>query len=125
MKTTANIVLGFTMIGVLFAAEQKPASEPSPTAQSTAQHQSGYILGPDDSLKIWALGVDEITDKPVRIDTSGYLDLPLIGRVHAAGLTVNQLEANLIQRLGSEIREPRVSVEVVDFGSQPVTIIGA
>lgn len=125
MKTRATIFLGFAMIGVLFAAEQKPAAEASHALQSGTQTQSGYILGADDSLKIWALGVDEITDKPVRIDTSGFLDLPLIGRVHAAGLTVNQLEANLIQRLSSEIRDPRVSVEVVDFGSQPVTVIGA
>lgn len=113
------------MIGVLFAAEQKPATESSHPLQTSTQAQSGYILGPDDSLKIWALGVDEITDKPVRIDTSGYLDLPLIGRVQAAGLTVNQLRENLIQRFSSEIRDPRVSVEVVDFGSQPVTVIGA
>ena len=125
MKTRAIIFLGFATIGVLSAAEQKPAAEVSHPLQSGTQTQSGYILGPDDSLKIWALGVDEITDKPVRIDTSGFLDLPLIGRVHAAGLTVNQLEANLIQRLSSEIRDPRVSVEVVDFGSQPVTVIGA
>src|SRR5579884_1999149 len=125
MKTRAIIFVGFAVIGVLFAAEQKPATETPHALQSGTQTQSGYILGPDDSLKIWALGVDEITDKPVRIDTSGFLDLPLIGRVHAAGLTVNQLEGNLIQRLSSEIRDPRVSVEVVDFGSQPVTVIGA
>jgi polysaccharide export outer membrane protein len=125
MKIKATIFLGYTLIGLLFAAEQKPATESSHPLQGTTQAQSGYILGPDDSLKVWAFGVDEITDKPVRIDTSGYVDLPLIGRVQAAGLTVNQLRASLIQRLSSEIRDPRVSVEVVDFGSQPVTIIGA
>jgi len=125
MKTTATIFIGITIIGVLSAAEQRPVTEASHPLQSSTQAQSGYILGPDDSLKIWALGVDEITDKPVRIDTGGYLDLPLIGRMQAAGLTVNQLEANLVQRLSSEIRDPRVSVEVVDFGSQPVTVIGA
>lgn len=126
MKTLFKIVLNFMILGILVFAQEKPQQGVlPPTTHSASQDRSGYILGPDDSLKIWALGVDEITDKPVRIDTGGYLDLPIIGRVQAAGLTVNQLEAVLIKRLSSEILEPRVSVEVVDFGSQPVTIMGA
>src|SRR5581483_7986366 len=78
-----------------------------------------------DSIKIWPLDVGEITDKPIKIDTSGNIDLPLLGRIQAGGLTVDQFEADLLQRLHSEVRSPRVSVEVVEFGSQPVTIMGA
>jgi len=110
---------------VLLFAEKSPAVNSAASVSNNSQSRSQYVLGPDDSLKIWALGVDEISDKPVRIDTAGYVDLPLLGRVQAAGMTVEQFEASLLQRLHSEVKDPRVSVELVDFGSQPVTIIGA
>lgn len=113
------------MLGVLVSAQDRPAAQVSDPGQSKPQNRSDYVLGPDDSLKIWALGVDEITDKTVKVDPSGYIDLPILGRIQATGLTVQQVEASLVRRLESEVKDPKVSVEVVDFGSQPVTIIGA
>jgi polysaccharide biosynthesis/export protein len=97
------------------AGQQAPASEDT----------LGYRLGPDDQLKIWALGVEEITDKPVRVDPGGDIDLPMIGRIHAGGLTVEQLKAQLVDRFGKEILKPQVSVEIAEFGSQPVSVMGA
>jgi polysaccharide export outer membrane protein len=84
-----------------------------------------YVMGPDDQLKIWALGVEEISDKPVRIDPSGNIDLPIAGRVHAAGLSVEQLKSELEHRLAREVRKPEVTIEIVEYGSQPVTVLGA
>jgi polysaccharide export outer membrane protein len=84
-----------------------------------------YVLGPEDQVKIWALGIEEISDKPARIDPGGDLDLPLIGKVHAGGLTVEQLKIELLRRLSKEVLKPQVSVEIVEFGSQPVSVIGA
>jgi polysaccharide export outer membrane protein len=99
------------------------AAQPAPP--SDAVNRSSYVLGPNDQLKIWALGVDEITDKPIRIDPSGDIDLPLVGKVHAAGLTMAQLNAELVQRFSKDIRHPQVSIEILDFGSQPVSLLGA
>lgn len=86
---------------------------------------SQYVLGPDDQIKIWALGLDEISDKPVRISPGGDIDVPVAGQVHVAGLTIDQLRAKLIELFGKEILHPRVSIEIVDFGSQPVSVMGA
>ena len=83
------------------------------------------VLGPDDQVKIWALGVDEITDKPQRIDATGNIDLPLIGKVHAAGLTTEQFRAELLRRFAAQIVKPQVSVEVVETGSRPISVMGA
>ncbi len=125
MRTGIAIAVGLTIAGTLLLAEEQPAANAAASASGSSQNRSQYVLGPDDSLRIWALGVDEISDKPVRVDTSGYVDLPLLGRVQAAGMTVEQFEASLLKRLESEVKDPRVSVELVEFGSQPVTIIGA
>lgn len=97
-------------------AEPRPAVEEAP---------SSYILGPGDQIVIRAFDAEEISDKPTRISSSGYINLPLVGRVHAAGMTVEQLEAELTSRLQTYIQSPEVSVSVSEFRSQPVSVIGA
>jgi polysaccharide export outer membrane protein len=89
------------------------------------QDPSQYVLGPDDQIKVWALGVDELTDKPLRLDPGGDIDLPLVGKVHAGGLTVDQLKETLTQRFSKDLLDPKVSVQIVEFGSQPVSVMGA
>jgi polysaccharide biosynthesis/export protein len=103
----------------LLAGQQVPPSAPA------IENGAEYLLGPGDQIKVWALGVEEITDKPIRVDPSGDIDLPLVGKVHAAGSTTAQLKAELIQRLSKDLLKPQVSVELVDFGSQPVSVLGA
>ncbi len=87
---------------------------------------ASYPLGPSDQLKIWVLGMEqEIGDKPIRVDPAGDIDLPLIGRVHAGGLTTDQLKADLVMRYAKDLRNPQISVELLDFGSEPVSVMGA
>jgi len=45
--------------------------------------------------------------------------------VRAAGLTVEQLRTELIEKCATQVRKPEVSIEIVDFGSQPVSVMGA
>jgi len=84
-----------------------------------------YVLGPADQIKIWALGLEEISNQPIRIDPAGYIDLPLLGRLRVGGLTVEKLKALLVEKLSAEVRVPVVSVDIVEYGSQPVSIVGA
>jgi polysaccharide export outer membrane protein len=144
METTKYFAIALLTTSLLLASPQAPAPQTPPSAQPAqaqpartqmtpekpaqpvqAEDISHYLLGPDDQLKIWALGIEEITDKPVRVDPNGDIDLPVIGRVHARGLTVEQLKGELMQRLAKEVLKPQVSVELVDFGSQPVSVMGA
>jgi polysaccharide biosynthesis/export protein len=87
--------------------------------------QSAYVLGPEDQVVIRVLEADEISDKPVRVDASGYIPLLMIGRVRAAGLTVEELEKSIAKRLEAHLRTPQVSVSVMEFSSQPVSVIGS
>lgn len=82
------------------------------------------VLGPDDSVTIMALNVDEIS-KQWRIGPSGELNLPMVGRVKASGMTVDQLETEISKRLKEYVRDPQVTVFVSDFKSHPVTVSGA
>lgn len=86
---------------------------------------SSYVLGPDDQISIRVPDAEEITDKPVRIDMSGNIRLPMVGRVKASGLTAEQLEAQIANRLKQFLKDPDVSVAILEFRSQPVSVIGS
>lgn len=110
--------------------QQTPATPSSGTDSQTEspepKHLPSYPLGPNDQLKVWVLGLEmEIGDKPIRIDPSGDIDLPLAGKVHAAGLTTAQLKDELTRRYAKDLRNPQVSVELLEFGSQSVSVMGA
>jgi polysaccharide export outer membrane protein len=94
-------------------------------AASGPQLRSSYVLGPGDQIVIRALDAEEISEKPILIGTDGNISLPLMGRLRAGGLTVEQLEAELATRLKKYIQEPQVAVTVTEFRSQPVSVIGA
>ena len=93
--------------------------------QSEVQVSRAYALGPDDQIRIWVLGLEDIFDKPVRVGANGRVDLPLIGPTQALGLTAEELGRSIATRLESQLKHPQVSVTVVEFGSQPVSVLGA
>src|SRR5271156_2012626 len=72
-----------------------PAASAAPAKPSAP---SNSTIGPEDQLTIVALDADEIS-KTWRVNSSGDLDLPMVGRVHAAGLTSEQLEKTLTEGL--------------------------
>jgi len=100
-------------------APQSPAPAPPGEGKKT------YRLGPDDAVTIHALNAPELSDKPFRVDAEGELKLPMVGRIHAGGLTAEQLEAEISTRLKVYLEEPEVTVSVTEFKSQPVSILGA
>jgi polysaccharide biosynthesis/export protein len=117
MKIPTRYAIAIFAAACLLRAADLPASSPEAAVQ--------YLLGPDDQIKIWSLGMEEISDKPIRIDPAGNLDLPTIGKVHAGGLTLDQFKDVLIVRFAPLVRQPQVAVELVEYGSQPVSVMGS
>lgn len=85
---------------------------------------SSTTIGAEDTITVVALGADEIS-KPWRVSSTGDLTLPLVGRIHVAGKTTEQLENELTDKLSSYIRNPAVTVYISEFRSGTVTVQGA
>jgi polysaccharide export outer membrane protein len=85
---------------------------------------TSYILGPEDLITVRVFAADDIPDKPAQIDNNGSVTLPMIGSVHAAGLTVEQFQANLVTAYKKYFKDPQVTVQVNEFHSQPVSVAG-
>jgi polysaccharide export outer membrane protein len=83
------------------------------------------VLGPGDQIVVRVVSAEEISDKPMQIDLNGYVRVALAGRIKVAGLTCAQVEAELTQRLKTYVLKPDVSVSIVEFRSQPVSVLGA
>ncbi len=87
-----------------------------------------YVLGPDDGLSISVTDVPELDSKALgvlRIDHQGNIRLPIVGRVHASGLTVDDLEGQIGRGLSTIMKNPEVSVSVAEYRSHPVSVLGA
>jgi polysaccharide export outer membrane protein len=91
---------------------------------SASPSPSGYILGPGDQITVLASNIDEIS-KAYRIDSSGNVNPPIVGRTHAAGSTPEQLEHLFVARLKTYYTDPAISISVTEYRSQPVSLLGA
>ena len=81
-----------------------------------------YKLGTDDKLRVIVFGETSLSGEFV-ISDSGEIAFPLIGNVHAAGLTVAQFQEALRAKLADGyLRDPRVSAEVENY--RPFYILG-
>jgi len=122
-----NRAKGPAMIGamILILSLGLTAQEPPATIESPEQTRTTYVLGPADVVAIHAQNAPDMSEKPFRIDADGELKLPMIGRIHAGGLTPEQLEAEISKRLKVYLEEPEVTVSITEFKSQPVSILGA
>lgn len=101
------------------------SAEASVPMANTVVKPSLYVLGPEDQVMIQGPNADDVVGKPWRIDGRGDVLLPLLGSLHAGGLTVREFESVLNQRASSFIRAPQLVVTVVEFRSQPVSVVGA
>lgn len=84
-----------------------------------------YVLGPDDQILIRAAQMPDISDRPFRIDADGFVDLPVVGRVQAGGLTIRAFEAELLAKLKEFVVSPTVYVTLAQLRGDPVFLIGA
>ena len=83
-----------------------------------------YTLGVGDQIVIHVTDLDDISDKPLRIDPNGLIDLPLVGRLRASGETIEQLKAELAMKLSKYINNPQIAINLTDDKGHPVSVIG-
>ena len=96
-----------------------------PVAPGAGSQDGGdYTIGVRDVLEINVFNQEDLSGE-YTVGPDGAFPFPLIGRVEAAGSTVEQLEERLRQRLlDGYFRNPRLSVAVAEFRSQQVFVMG-
>lgn len=100
------------------------ATLPVPQRDDLFGNKRPYLVGPFDKLSVSVFGVPDLSSE-VQTDAGGQLSIPLAGTISAAGLTPNQVAAVIADRLqGRYVRDPQVTVNLVETVSQVVTVEG-
>jgi len=81
-----------------------------------------YRLGTGDKLRITVYGEEDLSGEFL-VDGSGQVQLPLVGQVKAATLTIHEFVAEVSNSLKEGyLKDPKVSVEVLNY--RPFYIFG-
>jgi polysaccharide biosynthesis/export protein len=84
---------------------------------------SHFTLGAADVIRVNVWKSADLS-QTVTVGPDGFVSLPLLGDVHAAGLTANELAKDLSSRLSSYVVSAQVTVSVVDIRSRQVFVTG-
>lgn len=128
-RVGAAIIILCAWASAGLAAGRMPSFQSPPfvnTAPAVKSLQSyDYIIGSQDTLIIDVFQVEDLS-RTVQVDTSGYILMPLIGQVAAAGRTPPQLSNEIAAALGKDyMTDPIVTVSVKEAASKKVTVDGA
>jgi len=82
-------------------------------------------ISPGDDFELSVFGLPELTQH-ARVSNSGEVSLPLIGKLHLAGLSSDEAQAVIERRLadGNFVNHPHVSVYVKEYTTEGTTLSG-
>jgi polysaccharide export outer membrane protein len=99
-------------------------SLPEPTVADLSSGQRPHLVGAFDRLSIEVFGLPELS-RQVQIDASGHFAMPLAGTIEVTGKTLEEIGPLIEARLrGGYVRDPHVTVNVIETVSQVVTVDG-
>jgi polysaccharide export outer membrane protein len=97
---------------------------PAPTRADLADSTRPHLVGPFDKLSVEVFGIADLS-RTVQVDAEGFVSLPALGAVQVSGRTPQELNDLLTELYrASYVRDPKVTVGVVETVSQVVTVDG-
>ena len=93
--------------------------------RSQEKISSDYPIGIGDVIEISVPAIEELRARTVRILGDGTISLSFVGKLEAAGLTEEELQQKLVERLKQYMYNPRVIVFVREYRSRQVAVLGA
>jgi len=102
-----------------------PQADGVDAALPTERETGPYRLGVGDELEITLYGYGEgENQRTLPIDPSGNITYMLLGTVPAAGRTIDELTADMRERLKSELNYAILNITPYRFASQTFTVLG-
>jgi polysaccharide export outer membrane protein len=87
--------------------------------------ETDFKIAPLDTLRMRVFQVQDLSGD-FQVDLLGNLDLPLVGSVKAADLTVSQLDDEITKRLGEKyLQKPEVSIAIWTSVRRQITVDGS
>lgn len=112
--------------GVAPPVRELPASQPALGVSAAPEVPAvEYVLGPEDVIEVEVVGQPDKSRAKVYAD--GTIQLNLVGKLVAAGKTPRELGGEIAKALrqGGYYANPAINVDVVNYASRYVTVLGA
>ncbi len=94
-------------------------------AVTTSNPDSAYRIGAGDEISVDIFNVPELS-RSYRVDAMGNINMPLVGQLSISGYDLGEAEALIAEAYGERyLRNPQVSISILEFRSQQFTAIGA
>lgn len=131
MKSYLHILFAIAVAAGSAVAQQHPLSSPATTMSSGALGGIGFgsgaagPIGNGDLLEMSVFDTPELSGK-LRVDDNGEVVLPLVGKLHVAGMKP-QAAAGLIRQKfieGNYLKDPQVTLFIAEYATQNVSVLG-
>lgn len=121
-----RILLLFAAVVFVACAGPYPGRPQSTSFTAPEVRTEWAALAPNDKLSVIVWGHPEASTPAdgQRLDAAGILSLPLLGPIELAGLTAEQARGEIASRASAFIRDPRVTLSVIEFGARDFYVLG-
>lgn len=120
-------LMAIVVLSLAFAGAQDKAAVASTAVSANTGFGSGAAgpIGAGDLLEMSVFDTAELTGK-LRVSNSGDVTFPLIGLLHLQGMTVEEAENLVRQRMidGGFLKNPQVTIFISEYATQGVSIVG-
>jgi polysaccharide biosynthesis/export protein len=87
-------------------------------------YNENYRLGPGDEISVRIKGQPAYSLEKAKVSPTGSIYHELVGEVSVTGLTTSQLTERLTNELGEYLKNPQVSVQLVEAASAKISVFG-
>ena len=105
------------------SVQNKILNQDVTSALQQVRSSQSYVLQPGDLVDIQVYMEDDM-NRLLRLSGNGTITFPLVGNIKLSGLTLEQAEKRLAERLTSYIKQPQVSMLVKEYGNKTVYVLG-
>lgn len=83
-------------------------------------------IGPRDVLDIRVVQDEKLNTPHATVGEDGTITMPLVGKISVSGMTQHEAEAQIRRVLEAKVlNKADVSVQVVEFGNKPISVLGS
>lgn len=105
------------------AAKDAVSTQEVTDALAQVRSSQSYVLQPGDLVDIRVYMEDNM-NRILRISGTGTVTFPLVGNIKISGLSLEQAEQKLAERLTAYLKQPQVSMLVKEYGNKTVYVLG-
>ena len=122
-STLCAVVSGILLAGCAATTTTESLSVEVEVLDMLNRYETAYLLQAGDQLEVFIYRHPELSRKSV-IRPDGFISLPLIGEIKAAGKAPRDLNAELAAKYGDRIKNPEVTVMVENPQEPMVFVLG-